>query len=609
MKEKQSKELARDFPEAPGVYIMKDSSDRVIYVGKAKVLKNRVSSYFTGKKDVKTEFLVKNVASLEYIVTDTEFEALLLENNLIKKWSPRYNIDLKDGKTYPVVRVTQEEYPRVYKTRRVVQDGSRYFGPYPDVRMIETYLGLIDDLFPLRKCRGRLKKRDHPCLYYHLGKCRAPCCGKVSRGEYLEDVSRAEALLEGKTESLRGQLKERMEEASRETAYERAAFYRDTLRVLEDLEAEQRIVDFDQEARDYVSFSADGPSCVFVVFQMREGRISGRETFFTLSAEEDSESLDTFLVQYYGQKERHPREIYIDQTAEEPEEGRAAMLSELLARNGGASPSVRIPQRGRHRKMIKMAQANAWEELNRKLKDRGKAEGLKRLKELLGLPRMPRRIEGFDIAQLSGLYPVASLVSFWKGLPDKEQYRRFHMKTLGGKIDDYKAISEAVARRYTRLINEEQELPDLILVDGGKGQVSAAAEVLRALGLENRVSLAGLAKRQELIYLPGRDEPVDLPEGDAALQILQHVRDETHRFATAFNQQQRRKRLDLNRVKAAPGIGDKRSRKLLAEFGSLDKMAAAEPQALAEAAGISLEAAETVRAYLADTPDRGASDR
>lgn len=578
---------------------MKDAEGSIIYVGKAKNLKKRVSSYFLGKKEIKTEVLVSKIDSIEYILTGSEFEALLLENNLIKKWTPRYNIDLKDGKTYPVIKITKEKYPRVYKTRRVLQDGSSYFGPFQDVNQIIKYLDVIENLFPLRKCRGRLKKRKHPCLYYHIKKCRAPCCGYVSHEEYHEDVERIRNLLKGKTDELRVSMKKKMEEASLALEYEEAARFRDILTALVTLEDQQKIVDFDPDARDYVGYAADGSTYAFLVFQMREGRISGRENFISQSAAEDQDSYINFLLQYYSQTPAVPGELYLNT----PFPLDLSLVDSLFRREeicDGRGRVVKIfsPQKGRHKKLADMAAENAQMELNRQLRGQGKKEALESLKESLSLATLPLRIEGFDIAQLNGLYPVASLISFYQGLPDRKNYRRFHMKSLGGKIDDYKAISEAVARRYTRLLNEKKEKPDLILIDGGKGQVNAAYEVLSALGLEKEIPVVGLAKKEELLFFPHRSDALDLPEGDPGLKILQHLRDETHRFATDFNQKLRRQRLDLSLLKAVPGVGPTRGQKVLEEFGSLQEAAKAGAEELSERGRLPLEVAETLSVYL-----------
>jgi len=582
----------REFPRNPGVYLMKDDKKKIIYIGKAVKLRDRVRSYFSGEKDIKTRTLVKKIHHIDYIVTGSEYEALILENNLIKKWSPRYNINLKDGKSYPVIRVTAEDFPKIFRTRSIVEDGSRYYGPYPDIKVLDETMALIKKLCPLRRCRI-LKKRDSPCLYYHMGKCCGPCCGLVSREDYRRHVVRARNLLSGRTAGLEKDLMKDIKAASDSLEFEKAAEIRDLLLAIRKLQTEQKVEDFEQESRDYVGMDVAGDYYAFAVIQMRSGKLQGKETYRNEYYGTESEAMQEFLLRYYSSPDRDfPTVVYVQL------EQRDLIQSYLNREVRGASEiQIALPESKRDQAVLNMAAENARMDLARKLQDMGNIPALEDLKNLLGLPAVPRRIEGFDIAQLDGHFTVASLISFKDGNPDRKNYRHYRIRSLNGDIDDYKAISEAVARRYTRIMNEGKEQPDLILIDGGKGQVNAAYSVLSALNL--KIPLAGLAKREELIFLPEDREPIDLPEGDRALRILQHVRDETHRFATSHNQKLRKKTLTLSSLENIPGIGPSRSRKLLTGFGSMENLYGAEPEEIARTAGISMDAAEMVKLYLA----------
>ena len=571
-----------EFPESPGVYLMKDKGGKIIYVGKALNLRKRVGSYFLKNRDPKTTVLVSKINDIETILTESEYEALLLENILIKKWNPRYNIRLKDGKSYPVVRITSEDYPRVFKTRRIIRDGSRYFGPFPSAGLLNIYMETIEKLFKLRKCRGVLKKRDNPCLYYHIGRCSAPCVGKITKEDYAAILKQVEELLSGDNAELLNWLKERMMEASAGQEYERAAGFRDALVAAEGLieEFNQKIIDFNERQRDYISFSSFENLYTFAVFRMREGRLIGRDLYRTEFASGDEEALEQFIIQYYSESDEIPAEIYFSKPIS------LELIKAFFSREKNSLPELIFPEGGQNRSILKMAEENAWQDIAKRKRQVKNEEGLAALRDVLGLGKLPRRIEGFDIAQLSGKYPAASLVSFLDGVPDRKNYRHFHLKTLDGRIDDFAAVREAVSRRYSRLLNENQPMPDLILIDGGAGQVSAANGVLTALGLEY-IPLAGLAKRNEEIYLRGRNRPINLPEGDPALQVLQYVRDETHRFATGFNKKMRQKDSRFSVLESIPGIGPAKSRKLIQSFGSLEEIGRQSEVSLKKAAGLS----------------------
>jgi len=586
------KNMIKEFPLSPGIYIMKNKYKEIIYVGKARILKNRVGSYFNIGKDIKTSFLVSQIHSIEYTVTENEYEALLLENNLIKQWKPRFNIDLKDGKSYPVIRITNDEYPRVFRTRSVVEDGSSYFGPYPDVKNIDRYIELIDKLFPLRKGSGKMKKRESPCLYYHIKRCPAPCVDYISLEDYKSRVRKIKSLLSGKTVTLEKDLKKEMLDASSELDFERAAEIRDSMEAISKLNVEQRIIDFDSKSRDYIGSVFSGNDFSFAVMQMRGGKLLGRDIFRSSYAGEVEDALTEFIIQYYGTGRKElPEKIFIGNFD-------VPLLKEFFRLEKNEEKIIYKVNDKRDKSVMKMAEENARIDLDKLLMEKGNIPALEELKLLLNLPTLPRRIEGFDIAQLNGQFTVASLVSFKDGNPDKKNYRRLKMKSLDGKIDDYKSISEAVSRRYTRVLNEDLERPDLILIDGGKGQVSSAYSVLQALGLD--IPLAGLAKREELIYLPGFDLPVDLPDGNPALRVLQYVRDETHRFATNYNQSLRKGRLSLSSLESVPGIGEKKGMKLIKTFGSLQGIYEQKAEDIATTAGVNVKIAETLKAYLSE---------
>jgi excinuclease ABC subunit C len=591
----QLKEFVKTFPQDSGVYLMRDAEGTIIYVGKAKVLVNRVKSYFTGDKDIKTRILVKRIHDIEFITTANEYEALLLENNLIKQHKPRFNILLKDGKSYPLIRVTKEDFPRVFKTRRVVDDGSDYFGPFPNLKHLDLSIELSDKLFPLRKCKGPLKLRKEPCLYYHLGRCQGPCIGKVDVEGYRKQVLKVKNLLSGKTVTLEKELTAQMKQASADLRFEAAADLRDTLKAIQELSDDRSVLDMNPEQRDYVAMVSESQYTTFVVLQMRGGKVLGRDLFPTEFYSTEDEAFEEFLIRYYSENTPPSAAVYLNRVIE------ADSFRRYLNRDR-PGPDVEFPSGGRHASILRMAQENAWLDLKKRLETGGNQHALVELKKVLNLPKLPHRIEGFDIAQLDGTNPVASLISFWNGNPDRKNYRKFHVKSLQGAIDDFQSMKEVVARRYSRLFNEGKEMPDLILIDGGKGQVNAAHSVLTALGLD--IPLVGLAKREEELFLPHTSDPVILPRGNSALRVLQAVRDETHRFATGFNQKLRSKVLKLSTLEGVPGIGEKRSQRLLKEFGGLEELAAAEPSEIALRGGITEALAETVKTYLVDQTQR-----
>lgn len=574
---------------------MKDATSRVIYVGKARILRNRVRSYFSGEKDVKTRALVQKIDSIDYIVTATEYEALILESNLVKEYQPRYNIDLKDGKTYPVIRITNEDFPRIFKTRRIIGDGSAYFGPFPSVRTIDVYLEIIDNIIPLRKCHGPLKKRSAPCLYYHIKKCPAPCVDYISGEDYRARAAEAGRLISRPSEDLRNELVANMETASSKLDFEKAARYRDMAAAIDNINSEQKVMDHDPESRDYLASSHYETHSSFVVFKMRNGRLSGTDMYHTKGFGEETELLLQFLTQYYVDSASLPHKLFV------PDAEVARLAADYFRVELKADTEIAMPSGSRDTAVMQMARENARQDLGRRLNELGTTPALDELRRIFELPALPRRIEGFDIAQLHGKHTVASLVSFHDGAPDKAAYRRFHIRSLKGAIDDFEAIREAVARRYTRVVNENLPRPDLILIDGGKGQLSSAKSILDALGLQD-IPILSLAKREEEVFVPHKSEPVVLPAGHPALRLLQAVRDETHRFATGANQQLRSSDLKLDKLEGIPGLGKKRSTALLTAFGSIQAIAEASMEDLRSAAGISEALARNLLVALGSAP-------
>ncbi len=593
------RDTIRNLPARSGVYLMKDADDTIIYVGKAKNLKARVSSYFSGRKDPKTAILVQRVDRIDYVITRTESEALLLENNLIKRWSPRYNIDLKDGKTYPVIRVTNEPYPRVFRTRTIVQDGSNYYGPFPNIGSIERYLDLIERLYPLRKCRGPIRTRDHPCLYHHIGRCSAPCAGRITREAYLEHVDGVRGLLSGETAAVRERLREDMEVASAELRFEKAAEYRDLIRAIDTLETDQQVVDFDPDVRDYIAFASEADMCTFVVFQMRSGKLLASDVYRASVFGSEEEDLEQFVVRYYDTKRAVPARLYL------PLPVSADDLSHYFRQEHGVEVAIEFPDGGRDASVLGMARENAVQDLARRKRETGNLPALLDLAAVLGLAGPPLRVEGFDIAHIGGRFTVASMVSFSNGVPDRAQYRRYHIRSLDGRIDDFEAMREVIARRYQRVLNENLPRPDLILIDGGKGQLNAAQEILEGLGI-GATPMVGLAKKLEEIFVPGRSDPLSLPEGSPPLQLLQYVRDEAHRFATTFRADLQSKDVSRSLLERVPGIGPKRSAQLLRAFGSLEAIADAPVDVVVERGGIPRDTVEQIRALAGVRAEEGA---
>jgi excinuclease ABC subunit C len=592
------KAAALDAPAEPGVYIMKDTDGQIIYVGKAKSLKNRLKSYFSGEKDIKTATLLRRINSFETIIVQNEYEALLLENTLIKQHSPKYNINLKDGKTYPVIRITHEDFPRIFRTRRIIQDKSQYFGPFPDIQSVNAIMELIDKLFPLRKCK-KIKKNG-PCMYYHIGRCMAVCREKISVEDYSFHVQQVQKLLSGETDSLIIDLTSKMHDAAKVMQFEQAAQIRNTIKAIENLAGEDSSVeDLNPEDRDYIAWASSGVLATFTVFSMRGGKMTGRDLYRTRSAADKWESLEIFITSYYDSIHLPPARIFIQDYQNE----NMNLILNWFKERFGYEPELLAPGEKHHCAILAMAKQNAAEDLRKRLKERGAGPALDELLRVLNLKSRPERIEGFDIAQLDGKHPVASLISFKNGNPDRKNYRYFKLRTVIGIVDDFAAMREVVRRRYSRLIREGKELPDLILVDGGIGQVNAAKGVLDELGTD--CALVGLAKREEELWLPSAKEPLVLARQSEALKVLQHVRDECHRFATNLNQRLRSKDLFFPILESVEGVGPKRAAAIMKAYESLANIAAADPPEMAERCRISENTARAVCAVARLARDSG----
>ncbi|BCU81162.1 UvrABC system protein C [Polycladomyces abyssicola] len=558
------KEKLPFLPDQPGCYLMKNEAGDIIYVGKAKSLKNRVRSYFTGSHDAKTQRLVSEIADFEYIVTGSPIEALILECNLIKKHRPRYNVMLKDDKSYPYIRLTKERHPRLEVTRRVRKDGSKYFGPYPNAGAAQQTKKLLDKLYPLRKCKT-LPKRV--CLYYHLGQCLAPCEYPVDPRQYEEMTAQIVRFLNGGYQEVQRDLRRKMEEAAESLDFERAKEYRDLIRHIETIMEKQTITFQDHVDRDVFGYAHDkGWMCVQVFF-VRQGKLIERDVSIFPHYNEPEEDFLSFVTQFYHDNPALPKEIFL------PVEVDPEWLREWL--NG---VHVHVPQRGLKRKLVEMAQENARIALEERFRLMERDEertqrAIRQLGEALGIG-VPRRIEAFDNSNIQGTDPVSAMVVFLDGKPAKQEYRKFKIRTVD-KPDDYETMREVIRRRYTRVLKEDLPLPDLILVDGGRGQMAAARDVLEnELGLY--IPVGGMVKddRHRTARLLAGDppEPVDLPRGSQEFYLLQRIQEEVHRFAVAFHRKTRAKTAFRSKLDDIPGVGEKRKQMLFRHFGSIENM-------------------------------------
>ncbi len=587
------KEKLEAVPALPGVYQFLDSKGKVIYVGKAKDLRSRVRSYFQSNLDSpKTKALVSKISDVETIITDNEIEALVLENNLIKKFKPRYNVNLKDDKSYPYIRVTKEPYPQIFSTRQIVRDGSLYFGPYTDVKNMKASLRMINQTFKIRSCKYYIdddvikKGKIKVCLDYHIKKCDGPCEGLVSEKDYNKMVQEVIKVLRGKTSSLIAELKQQMEEEAKKLNFEKASEIRDKLKRLEIYSAKQKVVSNDFEDRDVISIAVEDKDVAATVLNIREGKLVGKRQLKLSSALDDSleKIYNAVLKFYYGEFAEIPKEILLEVEPEDSE----ALLQWLNKRSERKTKFV-IPKKSSNAlSLLKMCKQNALLQLKDIQLQRMKREGtlphvLSSLKRDLFLKNIPKKIECFDISNIQGSDTVASMVVFENAKPKKSKYRKFIIKSVEGP-DDFASMREVIERRYSKLQETGEPLPDLIMVDGGKGQLSSAVSVLKKLGFKN-FEIIGLAKRLEEIFLPNSPEPQTIPKTSSSLKLLQQIRDEAHRFAITFHRQRRSKRTLTTELLEIKGIGEKVAEKLLKNFKSIKEIKSASEEELAKIIG------------------------
>lgn len=581
-----------NLPTNPGIYQFLNKTGKVLYVGKAKNLRSRVRSYFQSNiSSPKTLALMEKVTDFQLVVTDSEVEALMLENNLIKELKPRYNVNLKDDKSYPFIKVTNELFPRVYPTRRIVKDGSKYFGPYTDVRSMKSSLRMINQIFKIRSCKLDIteksieQKRFKICLDYHIKKCDGPCEGLISSQEYGDMVSEVVKMLKGRTDELIKDLTGKMNQAVELLEFEKAAVIRDRLSQLNSISSKQKIVSDDFEDRDVFAIAYEGKDSSCSVFNIRNGKLIGKKQL-NLSIEPGEELTEMYSAAikfYYTELTEIPREIII-----ETEPSDSELILNWLNSRSDRKVKFLIPQRGDLKSLVKMCKENALLQLKEIQIQKMKAQGsipysVAALQRDLRLKTIPKKIECFDISNLQGSDTVAGMVVFEDGKPKKSQYRKFIIKGVIGP-DDFSSMREVIERRYTNLIEMNENLPDLIMVDGGKGQLSSAVEVLDLLGFTN-YNIIGLAKRLEEVYLPGKSEPEMIPKTSSGLKLLQQIRDETHRFAITFHRNRRSKRIIKTELNDIKGIGPETSQKLLSKLGSVNAIKAAPFDELAEIIG------------------------
>ncbi|ROL59335.1 excinuclease ABC subunit C [Bacteroidetes/Chlorobi group bacterium ChocPot_Mid] len=581
-------------PTNPGVYLHKDKNGKIIYVGKAKNLRNRVRSYFQQGRpmDAKTKALVSKIDDFEVIVVDSEAEAFILEDTLIKKHKPKYNILLRDDKSYPYVRVTKEDYPRLFPTRKLIRDGSRYFGPFTDVGHLKRILRVIRSLFMLRSCDYNLSdenvanKKYKICLDYHIKKCEGPCEGYISKEKYNENIEKSIRILNGKTKEIEKELLEKMQELSENMKFEEASIIKSRYLVLKDYLEHQKLVSPDLVDRDIFGLARIDNSACTLVFKVRDGKLTGKRHFIIQSAKEanDEELIQTTMEKWYMETDFIPKEIFLPVIPEQIE-----FITDWLRQKSEHAIEILVPKIGEKKKLVNLATANAefmLRDYNLAMMKREQSvpRTVQALQRDLRLPKLPVRIECFDNSHFQGSELVSSCVVFVDGKPCKQDYRKFKIETVE-KNDDFAAMREVVGRRYRRLIEEKGALPDLIIIDGGKGQLSGAVDVLKELGLSDKIVIIGLAKRLEEVFFPGKSESIMLPKTSSSLKLIQQVRDEAHRFAITFHRQLRDKRTFQTELTKISGIGKMKAQKLLIELGSVENIRNSEFEKLVDLVG------------------------
>ncbi|PMQ02199.1 MAG: excinuclease ABC subunit C [Dictyoglomus sp. NZ13-RE01] len=591
MTENSLYEKALSFPEAPGVYIFKDTQGRVIYVGKSKSLKKRVLSYFKDNS-IKSQLILKRAKDLDYIITDSEVEAFLLESVLIKKNKPIFNVQLRDDKQYPLLKLTlNEPYPRLILSRRIENDNARYFGPFPQGSTVRETISIVKKIFNLRSCKWNLpnKKPKRPCIYYDLKRCYAPCQGYITQEEYKKIVDEVLLFLEGKYQELIKILMEKMRQSAEKLEFEKAIKYREQIRYLQNLGEKQKIISFNNEDKDLIQIVREDGTAKALVYLIREGKlVEKRLHTLKIPHTEDisvKEILTGFLTQYYSQRDI-PSKVIIPVDLEEEKED----LEKFLSNKKGIHVSIKLPE-GEEIELMDMA----LKDLNIiEIKKDKIWRGLLELQKIFNLDSIPLWIEGYDISNLQGKEAVGSRVVFYKGLPYKDRYRRYKIKFTDEEPNDYQMLQEVMERR---LNDKEDEISDVILIDGGKGQLNAVLEVFKKYNIYPKLIIA-LAKREEEIYVPGKKDPIKLEKDSPALHILQNVRDEAHRFALSYHRKLRGKKIINSQILNIPGLGEKRMKILLDKFGSINELKKASLDELVNIKGIPKNLGEKIYMYL-----------
>lgn len=578
---------------------MKNEEGDILYVGKAKELRKRVSSYLRKQNNEKVTMLMSLVFHIDYIVTENEYEALLLEHNLIKEYHPKYNILLRDDKTFPMIKITKEEYPRVVKTRKIISDGGEYFGPYIDGFLMNKYLELIEKNFSLRRCT-KIKTRSNPCMYYHIGRCAAVCANLISKTEYMARVKKIRSLLKGHTKILCKDIIVQMHTYAKTMEFEKAAQCRDSLAALESIGIPHNTKDIQSGFRNYIGIASHDNECCIVIAHMKEGKAIDQHTVYLNTFDSLEDSLGQFLLMYYRELNKYPDIIFSPLTPSEE------ITHYFLQHN----TIIQTPTHTRNSAIIRFANKEARLGLAQHIRKVGKKEAVYILQATLGLINPPLYIEGFDIATMHGTHTTAALVCFYNGIPDKTKYRYFKIKSLAsGEMDDFQSIQEAVSRRYSRLKNEKKPMPDLILIDGGLGQVNSAKQVLDALELD--IPIIGLAKKREEIYFPSEfiksvvptkgyrnnatkilSNPLQISIDSPASRLLQAIRNEAHRFATTFRQKKQIKTLTRSQYTAIKGIGNKKAQKIMEKFPNPRTITETSLDILVKNLGITIKMAE-----------------
>jgi len=606
-------------PTRPGVYLFKDSSSKFLYVGKAANLRNRLRSYFATPYGMmpKTRRLMQQAVDFEFVVTDSESEALILENTLIKRHRPQFNTRLRDDKTYPYIKIDPtEEFPQVYFTRRVLNDGARYFGPFASTGSIRKTLNLVKKLFPYRSCTKPITGTDaRPCLEYYIHRCVAPCVGYADKDSYKEVIQQVLMFLEGKTGDVVRQLNRRMTDSADNLEFEQAARIRDQIQAIERVNEEQKMVSLRSQDMDIVAMAQERNEAWVEAFFIRKGMLVGRDHFIMdgVQDEEEGKVISTFIQQFYDRASYVPPLVLIQHEADE-----TPLLTEWLSARRGGPVSLQIPVRGEKRKLMALVGENAAQGLSmsriRKLSSQGSLDiAMTEVQETLGLPRLPNRIECYDISNISGTDAVGSMVVFQNGAPSKQHYRRFKIKTVDGP-DDFAMMREMLQRRFKRMAKQENDnadadadpadnpwenVPDLILIDGGKGHLSAVQTVFMEMGIStDKVPLASLAKQEEEVFVPHSQEPMILPRNSQGLFLVQRVRDEAHRFAITYHQKLRSKRQTQSGLDTVQGVGPKRRKLLIQRFGSVQGIREASMEELTTVSGMTVALAQNIKEQL-----------